>query len=127
MAKLGLNIEYIDEFYVALKNYRDVLVSETSEDCDLKKAFDEYLEVSEMFINSQAGLEDFLSDKEKKKDPFLANIYSYFELFIQGGRQLMKDRSLVPEYFSKGTADFFAKFVLEFAKVTYRAKNITFG
>ena len=122
MAKLGLNIEYMDDFYAALKAYRDVLVSDNPKECDLIEAFEKYVKVSKMFINSQPGLENFLTDENKKKDPFLANIYAYFDMFIEGGRQLIKDCSLVDEYFGKNTGDFFAKFVMEFAKVTNRAK-----
>lgn len=117
MAALRLNMAFIDEFYSALKVFRDSLISETTQDCDVEEAFESYLKVSKNFLNSQKGLENFLTDEEMKKDPNLANIYLYFDQFRDAGRQIIEDRSLVDEYFSRDTANFFAKFLMKMVKI----------
>jgi hypothetical protein len=116
-ANLGLNVEFMDEFYVTMKTLRDLVVSGTACESELKAALKEYLDASTAFINSQKGLDNFLTDETKKTDPALANIYSYYNQFVAAGKRLIKDSSFATEYFSQNTADFFVVFTFEILKI----------
>jgi hypothetical protein len=119
-ANFGLNVALMDEFYVKMRILRDLVVSDTASEGDLKAALQQYLKVSTSFINSQKGLENFLTDEAKKKDPALVNIYSYYNRFVAAGERLITDRGYATEYFSQKTAEFFVVFTLEILKVIER-------
>jgi hypothetical protein len=128
LARDGLNVNYIHFWYVTLKDLRYALKTETrSSESDMNEIIEKknaYIKAGEKFLNSQKGLENFLTDQSKKDDPFLEEFYNLHKGFVAGANRLVDDQTYLEEYFKQENADVFARFSVVLGDITERANAL---
>lgn len=121
----GLNLEFIDAWYSAMKALRDAAQagseSSSSEMEELKKLAEEFANASESFANSQKGLENYKTDQNKINDPFYAEFYAIFNPYIEFIPKVAIYSEYVDMFFSQRNAEVIAKLAVIFGTISQRA------
>lgn len=124
LVRLGLNDRQAGQWYVAVRAFRDELVSDDRRSKGgrkrLNKKKDAFIKAADIFLSSQQGLEDFLTNEAKKNDPFLAEIYELYDGYVKTANRLVDEPEFVYEFFSREYAIYLAMFCVAQGKVLDR-------
>lgn len=123
----GLNIKSADPWYRAMKELYNALItnsrSSSSEMEEISEKADALIDTGVLYLESQNGLENFLTDETKKNDPFLSEFYQFWQGYLDAAHRLVTDPEFVYEYFSETYAGIYAKFEMVIMKIVQRANE----